>query len=393
MISRTKVNYGLGDLARALFTRERGASHATELVAKLRDLTGCRHVLLTASGRGALFAILRAIDRERVLVPAYTCKAVDEAAILAGKTIVHVPTEPDGFNYDAGALEDLAGPGTVVIATHQFGIPCDMEATMRIARSHGALVVEDAAASLGTRIDGRLTGTIGDVGFFSFDSTKLVTVPLKGGFIATNDDDMAGRIGLVLERETVAPGLGWKWRTIMLAAILVIIENGLLYRLFHWLVFARRNIVTFDEAGLHAEKTEFYRHRLTNWQARIALDQISRLDAIIEDRQRRYAQLRESLRGIERCALPPVDSNRAWACIRFPLRVRGDKLGYYRELTDLGVDCAFSFTYIADPSSCERAERLANSVLDLPYYEKLTDRELQTVVDAVLAIDGRKDPK
>lgn len=388
MIPRTKVNYGLADLARAVFTGESGRQYADALVSELRNLTGCRHVLLTASGRGALYAILRAIDRDRVLIPAYTCKAVDEAAILADKSIVRVPTEVDGFNYDAPSLADLVDDRSVIVATHQFGIPCDMEMTMRIARDRGAIVVEDAAASFGTRIGGRLTGTIADVGFFSFDSTKLVTVPLKGGFIVTDDDELAARIEGVLERETVMPGMLWKLKTLVMAAILVVIENGTLYRLFHWLVFGRRNAFTFDEAGLHAEFTEFYRHRLTNWQARIALGQVRRLDAIVATRQRRYRQLLAGLDGLQRASLPPQDASGSWACIRFPLRVNGDKLVYYQELVDRGVDCAFSFTYIADPSACELAERLACQVLDLPYYEKMTDQELQKVVKAVVDIDA-----
>ncbi len=392
MIPRTKVNYGLGDLVRAAVSREGRQPHRAELAAALRELTGCRHILLTASGRGALYAILRAVERDRVLVPAYTCKAVDEAALLAGREVVHVPTEIDGFNVEASALAELAGEDCVIVATHQFGIPCDMATTMRVARERGALVVEDAAASLGTRIDGQLTGTIGDVGFFSFDSTKLVTVPLKGGFIATNDDALAGRIAEVLAAETSRPSLTWKMKTLFLASILVVIERGWLYRLFHWIVFQRRGIVTMDEAGLKPQWSGFYGHELADWQARIALAQIRRLDEIVASRRRIYDRLRTSLAGIERCQLPPADEGGDWACIRFPLRVRGDKLRYYRELLDHGVDCAFSFTFIADPGACDRAAELADSVLDLPYYERLTDSEIAAVVSAVKTIDGNGEP-
>ena len=393
MIPRTKVNYGLGDLLRALLSRETGRDDRAALIESLRDLTGCRHILLTASGRGALYAILRAIDRKRVLIPAYTCKAVDEAAVLAGKTVVNVPSEVDGFNVDASALEGLADDDSVIVATHQFGIPCDMATTMRIAREKGALVVEDAAASLGTRIDGSLTGTIGDVGFFSFDSTKLVTVPLKGGFIATSNDALARRIADVLSAETVSPSTAWKLKTLVLATILVVIENRWLYRLFHWLVFQRRGIVTMDEAGLRPELTEFYRHELTNWQARIALGQIRRLDGIVASRRRTYRLLRTGLAGTRRIELPPADESGEWACIRFPVRVRGDKLRYYRQLLDRGVDCAFSFTFIADPGSCNASRRLADSVLDLPYYERLTENEAEEVIAAVRAIDGAGEPR
>ena len=316
---------------------------------------------------------------------------VTECAASMGQ-VVHVPTEIDGFNVEASALAELAGEDCVIVATHQFGIPCDMATTMRVARERGALVVEDAAASLGTRIDGQLTGTIGDVGFFSFDSTKLVTVPLKGGFIATNDDALAGRIAEVLAAETSRPSLTWKMKTLFLASILVVIERGWLYRLFHWIVFQRRGIVTMDEAGLKPQWSGFYGHELADWQARIALAQIRRLDEIVASRRRIYDRLRTSLAGIERCQLPPADEGGDWACIRFPLRVRGDKLRYYRELLDHGVDCAFSFTFIADPGACDRAAELADSVLDLPYYERLTDSEIAAVVSAVKTIDGNGEP-
>ena len=388
MIPRTKVNYGLADLVRAALSFEGRSRGRADLIDNLRELTGCRHILLTASGRGALYAILKAVDRRRVLIPSYTCKAVDEAALLADRHVVHVATEPDGFNMDVAALEALVDSDSIIVATHQFGIPCDIGATMRIARERGALVVEDAAASLGTRVHGRLTGTIGDVGFFSFDSTKLVTVPLKGGFIATNDDALAERIAAVLANETVAPSAIWKVKTLALAAILVLIENGVLYRLFHWLFLKRRGLVTTDEPGLRPERTEFYRHELTNWQARIAIPQILRLDSIVATRRRLHRELRAGLAGVRCCLLPPPDTNDEWACIRFPIRVRGDKLGYYRQLIQRSVDCAFSFTFIADPLACEHARRLADSVLDLPCYEKLTDREVSKVIAAVQSIDS-----
>ncbi len=392
MIPRTKVNYGLAELARAALSLESRSRGRAELTDALRELTGCRHILLTASGRGALYAILKAVDRRRVLIPSYTCKAVDEAALLADRHVVRVPTEPDGFNMDVSALEGLADGDSVIVATHQFGIPCDIDSTMRIARERGALVVEDAAASLGTRVHGRLTGTIGDIGFFSFDSTKLVTVPLKGGFIATDDDALAERIASVLADETLAPSLIWKAKTLTLAAVLVLIENGVLYRLFHWLFLQRRGLVTTDEPGLRPERTEFYRHEMTNWQARIAIPQIRRLDSIVATRRRLHRELRAGLEDVSRCLLPPPDTDDEWACIRFPVRVRGDKVGYYRQLIERDVDCAFSFTFIADPSACELARRLADSVLDLPYYEKLTDREVSKVIAAVKSIDSTGEP-
>ena len=123
MIPRTKVNYSAGELLHALFVSESAARHRDTLKARLRELFGFEHVLLTPSGRAALYFLLRALPQTRVIVPAYTCKAVVEAARLAEKDVVHVEIEPEGFNMDVRQLEPLLDNNCIVIATHQFGIP------------------------------------------------------------------------------------------------------------------------------------------------------------------------------------------------------------------------------------------------------------------------------
>src|SRR5215475_8892918 len=233
MIPRTKVNYSLAGLARAAIVSEKDGQCRHELTRRLADRFETRHILLTGSGRGALYILLCALPQRRVLVPAYTCKAVIEAARLAGKEILYGESEECGFNMTPQALKGSLDQETILVATHQFGIPCDIHCMLEIARARGAFVIEDAAASLGSRIRGRLTGSFGDAAFFSFDSTKLVNVPLKAGFLLVRDPDVFRRCQDFVQSNCRPMPLLRKLHYLLLGAILIGLEQPSVYRLFH----------------------------------------------------------------------------------------------------------------------------------------------------------------
>lgn len=383
MIPRTKVNYGFRDLVRSVWIGERSHTHRDQLANLLKAYVGCDHLRLMPSGRGGLYAILKSIDHPRVIVPAYTCKAVVEASMLAGKKVEHVEAEADGFNIRTEDLEPLLGPDAAVIATHQFGIPCEIERVAAMCRKHGALLIEDCAASLGTQVNGKLTGTFGDAAFFSFDSTKLITVPLKGGFVVTRDPQLMARIDRFCQ-ENWHP-LPWlkkaKWLT--LATALRGLENPLLYRLFHNLIFRWRGRYTQDTPDLNATLSPFYQYEMAQWQAAIALEQVKRLDEIVAQRRGLYAQFHRELSDCTHFKLPPEDRDQQWCCIRFPIRVSGDKIKFYDRAVKLGIDFAFSFTFIDCPKHCKNARELADAVLDIPYYFKLSEKERKKVVQVL----------
>jgi len=387
VIPRTKVGYRLADLVRALVTSERKSAFRTRLTESIASMFGTPNIVLTASGRGALYVLLSVLPQRKVLVPAYTCKAVIEAARFAGKEVVFGESEGEGFNMAPESLVGLLDADTVVVATHQFGIPCAIARTLELVRAAGSYVVEDAAASLGTRVDGKLTGTFGDAAIFSFDSTKLVNVPLKGGFLLVRDAAVLERCKAFAERATQAMPLARKLRYLALGAALLAIEHPAAYRLFHNVKFRWRRRFTDDHAGLANELDPFYTDRLAEWQARILLPQLGRVDDTIALRRRIYAGYLERLRGAVGYTLPAEDVRGEWAPIRFPIRARGDKMELYRRAVERGVDFAFSFTFIASPAAFRRSHALADSVLDLPFYERLSERELEQVAAVLKRID------
>jgi len=383
MIPRVRVNYRTGDLLRAAREGSRPPSALRELSRLLADYFGGGEILPTISGRSALYLLLRSLPQSKVLVAAYTCKAVPEAAQLAGKTVHHVDSEADEFNARSKGFADLVDADTIVIATHQYGIPCEIEALAGICRKHSAPLIEDVAGAFGTRIHGKLAGTFGDAAFFSFDSTKLIQVPLKGGFVLSHNPQMFGRLKEEFARHTRPPTQFDSLRKLLAAGVLDRLANPQIYRAFHWLMFQLPGRTTADSAKLARTTTALHTSRMAEWQARIAIPQVERAGALISRRRELYEFYQNELSGLNGVRLPPRDRDQAWACIRFPILVPEPKVRFYQKCCAQGADLAFSFTYLGAPGHCREAHRLAARVLNLPFYDRLEPAEAVRVVRAV----------
>ena len=400
MIPRTKVNFGWADLAKALVAREGSRERGDRLRSQLREHLGGGYVELTASGRGAIYFLLRALDRPFAVTPAYTCKAVLEAIRFAGKSLVSVAVDPAGFQMDVAALDaalaELPHGSATILATHQYGEPCDIHAILAVARRHDALVLEDAAGALGARIGGRPVGSFGDAAAFSFDCTKLLHAPLKAGAAWVRDADHHARLASLLAAETRPMTLGAKLKTIAQGGVLLLLENGAVYRVFHWLMFGRGKRFMFDAPGMQREIDAKYSGRCAEWQARIVGDQFARLEEYVAASRCNEAAYRAALAGCRRFEIPEPDGGGARACVRFPIFIRGDKLRFYRQCAERGVDLAFSFTFLGDGTVCPRALELAERVVNLPFYAKLASAERERVVEVLRELenaDGDEDSR
>lgn len=158
------------------------------------------HALGVSSGTDALVLALRglAIHRykkqfftkdDEVLVPAFTFVASAESIIRAGGTPVFVDVEYDSYTISPEAIERAITPRTRgIIVVHLYGLACDMQRIMQIARKHNLFVVEDCAQSFGAQSsDGKMTGSIGDCGCFSFFPTKNLGAFGDAGLITATD--------------------------------------------------------------------------------------------------------------------------------------------------------------------------------------------------------------
>lgn len=158
---------------------------------------GCRHGVATTSGTTALHlavAVLGIGPGDEVLVSSSTNIATALAVHHNGALTVPVDCEDVTWNMDLDQLERLITPRTrAIIPVHLFGHPVDMDRLMDIARRHDLAVIEDCAESHGATVRGKVTGSLGDMGCFSFYSNKIITTG-EGGMVTTNDDDLAEKL-------------------------------------------------------------------------------------------------------------------------------------------------------------------------------------------------------
>ena len=161
------------------------------------EYLGMKHCVGLNSGLDALILAVRALGigpGDEVIVPANTYIASILGVTENGATPVLV--EPDAFFcLDAEKIEAAITPRTrAILPVHLYGQPCDMNRICAIAEKHGLYVVEDCAQSHGARQNGKLTGTFGTIGCFSFYPTKPLGALGDSGAVVTNDPMLADKL-------------------------------------------------------------------------------------------------------------------------------------------------------------------------------------------------------
>lgn len=159
---------------------------------------GVKHAVAVASGTDALHLALVAAGigpGDEVITTPFTFIATAEAIKYVGARPVFVDIDPETFNIDPRKIGEAVTPATrAVIPVHLFGQPADMEAIEAVCAEKGLLIIEDCAQSFGAASGSRMTGTIGELGCFSFFPSKNLGCYGDGGMVTTNSDDLATRL-------------------------------------------------------------------------------------------------------------------------------------------------------------------------------------------------------
>ena len=159
---------------------------------------GAKHCIGVANGLDALILSIDALNFPRgseILVASNTYIATILAIVRAGHHPVLIEPESETFNLDPANLKDAITSNTrAICVTHLFGKPCRMDVICEFAKNHGLKLIEDCAQSHGAKFAGRMTGSFGDAGCFSFYPTKNLGALGDAGAIVTNDDILADRL-------------------------------------------------------------------------------------------------------------------------------------------------------------------------------------------------------
>ena len=189
-----------------------GGAEIDAFEAAAARLCGVAHAVALNSGTDALALGMAALGigpGDEVITPPNSFIASTAAIVQLGAHPVFVDVRDDQ-NIDAGRIAAAITPKTkAIMPVHLTGRVADMAPIMEVAERHGLRVVEDAAQSIGSRYDGRMSGSFGQLGCFSTHPLKNLNACGDGGFLTTDDEEIAASVralrnhGLVT-RETVA---------------------------------------------------------------------------------------------------------------------------------------------------------------------------------------------
>jgi len=156
-----------------------------------------KNVIACSSCTTALHLALASVDihfGDDVLVADYTFPATGHAVMHCQAQPIFVDVDSKTYNLDlTDAKAKLTKFTKAIVPVHTFGQSAEMDEIMKFAENNNLSVIEDAACAFGSKYKGRMVGTIGDVGCFSFHATKGITSG-EGGCVVTNNDEIADRI-------------------------------------------------------------------------------------------------------------------------------------------------------------------------------------------------------
>jgi dTDP-4-amino-4,6-dideoxygalactose transaminase len=175
--------------------------HLEAFEAEFAQYQQAAHCIGVGNGTDALEIAIEALDlppASEIIIPANSFIASGEAVTRSGHRVCFCDCDAETYTMDMDDLAQRITPTTsAIMAVHLYGHPCDMDAILSLAKTHGLKVIEDCAQAHGAEYRGRRVGSIGDVGTFSFFPGKNLGAYGDGGGITTNDSALAGRCRMI----------------------------------------------------------------------------------------------------------------------------------------------------------------------------------------------------
>lgn len=315
---------------------------------------GAAHGVATSSGTAGLIVALEAAGigpGARVVTTPLSFGATANAILHAGAEPVFADIDPRTFNLDPGAVQDVVAqtPGVrAILPVHLYGLPCRMDALMRIARRHDLIVIEDAAQAHGAAFQGRRVGTFGGMGVFSFYPSKNVTTG-EGGMVVTDDPQLA-------ERARLLTNVGQRTRYI------------------------------YEILG--------YNYRMTEISGALGLGQLAHLDERNARRRRNAALLTAGLQDLPWLVVPRETEEGRHVYHQYTLRVPGVRDRLSRHLESQGIETRVYYPVPIHRTPlyqrlgygdvrCPVAEQAVEEVLSVPVHPALEEAEVTRVIQAI----------
>jgi dTDP-4-amino-4,6-dideoxygalactose transaminase len=329
--------------------------------------TDAHHAIAVANGSAALHLALLAVGcgpEDEVIVPSLNFVAAANSIVHTGaKPVFCDVVGPDDLNLDPGDVQQAVSPRTkAIIVLHYAGVPCAMDDIAEIADRQGLTIVEDAAHAPGASLNGRMCGMLGRVGCFSFFSNKNLPVG-EGGMILTGDDELAEQLRLLR-------------------------SHGM-------------TTLTWDRHRGHASSYDVvlsgFNYRLDEVRAVLGIVKLRRLPEENEARGGIVARYREALHGARGLTMPfggDVEGRVLSHHLAVVVLPEGIDRSEVRAALDAdGIQTSVhyppihTFTQYRSVSrrKLPRTDAVAGRILTLPLYGRMTDDQVEAVIEALLS--------
>lgn len=327
------------------------------------EFCGVQHAVAVCNGTAALHASMHALGigpGDEVIVPAMTFAATANAVVFQGGTPVFADVEHDTLLIDAADAERKITPRTrALVAVDYAGQPCDYARLHEICRKHKLSLVADACHSLGGKYRDQPVGALADITVFSFHPVKHITTG-EGGMAVTNDVELGARMrrfrnhGIATDHRQRAERGTWHYEMVDLG----------------------------------------FNYRLTDLQSALGRIQLSKLPAWLERRRaiaRRYDQ---AFGGKGVIAPLQTRADRLHAYHLYVVRLGCDRAKAHARLRASGIGANVHYIPVhlhpfyrerfqTGPGQCPVAENAYEHILSLPLFPKMSDRDVEEVIEAV----------
>ncbi len=337
----------------------------------LADYVGVPYAVTVNSCTAGLFLSLLVSGigpGDEVITTPLTFAATANAIVHCGARPVFVDIDPVTLNIDPANIEQAITPRTrAILPVHFGGLACDMDAIGEIAKSHGLIVIEDAAHAIGTRYRGRMIGSFGNLTNFSFYPNKNMTTG-EGGAIMSDNPEVAERLEI--------------------------------YRLHGlsrhaWQRYATRRLMLSDVIA------PGYKFNMTDLQASLGIHQLKKLESFLETRAK-YAQLYDKVfvnwEGIRLQPRPQNPEDRhalhlyvliiSPECFKVSRNqiidaLLAENIGAALHYRALHTHPYYSETFGYEAEDFPQAAAVGESILSLPLSPKMTPGDVEDVLTAV----------
>ena len=325
------------------------------------EYIGAKYAVAASSGTGSLHLCVRALGLQagdEVITTPFSFIASANVLLFENCVPVFVDIDPNTLNIDAAKIEAAVTSKTkAIMVVHVFGRPSPMREIIDIAEKYNLRIIEDACEAIGAEYENRLVGNLGDCGVFAFYPNKQITTG-EGGIIVTDDERIAQKCR-ILRNQGRDTELDW-----------------------------------FDHVSLG------YNYRLSDINCALGIVQLGRISEILSKREAAARKYHERLAKNPHLILPDIEfpgGRTSWFVyvIRLVEGFTGEQRdSIVREMQNRGIGCGRYFAPIHQQPlyvkkfGCRTgdfpfAERAAERVIALPFFNRITDAQIEEVCETL----------